>query len=345
MAPESVEIQCSNSQCRVVETGKCVEGLALDKCPHILKVAVGSQTAAAGPGVGSADAPPDIALAKSERLTVEEATAVMRAAPAKVIGIVGPTSSGKTSLIASLCDLFQRGQIENLQFARSRTLFAFEQACHHSRATSRRNSPQTEHTSLASGLGFYHLGIRKDEASNMLQLLLADRSGEDYRSVADDPANASEFVELRRADVITALVNGELLLDLKARHNVRQGIVMILQGLLNGAILSAHQRLAVVLTKLDTIRGAPAMDRERAERDFAGLVKQIETIFGSGVRDIHSFSIAASPATTVLPHGFGVPKLLQFWSEAVPRPFPSLIAPRSSRAMGRFGVTGIGRSL
>ena len=56
------------------------------------------------------DSTPDIALAKSERLNLEEASAVMRAAPTRVIGIIGPTSSGKTSMIASLCDLFQQGQ-------------------------------------------------------------------------------------------------------------------------------------------------------------------------------------------------------------------------------------------
>ena len=28
------EITCSNLECRVAETGKCVEGLELSACPH-----------------------------------------------------------------------------------------------------------------------------------------------------------------------------------------------------------------------------------------------------------------------------------------------------------------------
>jgi hypothetical protein len=128
-------------------------------------------------------------------------------------------------MIASLCDLFQQGKVGSLQFAGSRTLFAFEQACHHARAASRRTSPESEHTSLASGLGFYHLAMRKAASSNILHLLLADRSGEDYRSAADDPSISGEFVEIRRADTVAVLVNGELLLDLKARHNVRHEII------------------------------------------------------------------------------------------------------------------------
>jgi len=75
-------------------------------------------------------------------------------------------------------------------------------------AASRSNSLQTEHASLAGGLGFYHLAVRNSATSNVLHLLFADRSGEDYRAVADDPTVAPEFVEVRRADVITALVNG-----------------------------------------------------------------------------------------------------------------------------------------
>jgi GTPase SAR1 family protein len=168
VSTETDEIQCANAECRVSQTGKCVEGLALDKCPHLARAAAGAQVVVADDKTETVDPTPEIPLAKSERLMLEDASAVMRAAPTRVIGIIGPTSSGKTSLIASLCDLFQIGHVDDLKFARSRTLFAFEQGCHHARATSRRNIPQTEHTSLASGLGFYHLGVCRGEAANII---------------------------------------------------------------------------------------------------------------------------------------------------------------------------------
>jgi hypothetical protein len=101
----------------------------------------------------------------------------------------------------------------------------------------------------------------------------------------------------------------------------------------------------VVLTKLDIIQNAPTADRERAERDFEGLVKQIETIFAQAFREIRPFKIAASPATTALPHGFGVPELLEFWTEpfslssSTPTPIP-----KGARAMGRFGQADVGSS-
>lgn len=342
MSTESAEIQCANSECRVSQTGKCVEGFALDKCPHIARAGASAQPVADNK-IEAADSTPDISLAKSERLTLEEASAVMRAAPTRVIGIIGPTYSGKTSLIASLCDLFQLGRVGRFSFARSRTLFAFEQACHHARAVSRRNSPETEHTSLATGLGFYHLSVQHAAGLKTTHLLFADRSGEDYGSVADNPRVATTFAEVRRADVITILVNGELLLDQSARHNVRHEILMILQGLLNGGVLSRNQRLAVVLTKLDLIQSASTADRGRTERDFDSLVKHIELNFAGVFHEIRFFQIAAQPETDILGHGYGILELLTFWSEpSLPGPLEQSLMPRAARAMGRFGMVDSG---
>jgi hypothetical protein len=163
--------------------------------------------------------------------------------------------------------------------------------------------------------------------------------------VADDPSVASEFVEVRRAEVITALVNGERLLDLSARHNVRHEMVMILQGLLNGEVLSKNQRLALVLTKFDAIHSASSADRDRTERDFEALVTHIQTIFPDVFQEVRSFKIAASPASTALPHGFGVAELLQFWTEPVTAvSFAAAHIPKAARAMGRFGMFDSGRS-
>jgi Double-GTPase 2 len=332
-------ISCNNPECRVTETGKCVEGLTLDKCSHV----VGSASLADEASIGSSDDPlgaaptVDLQLPKAERLELSEASAILRAAPSRLIAIVGPTSSGKTSLIASLCNLFQKGPVGTLCFARSRTIFAFEQACHHARAASRRNTPQTEHTHLGSGVGFYHLGLMDD--GSFIQLMLADRPGEDYRSVADDPTNASEFVEIRRADSILVMVNGELLLDLTARHNARNDTLMILQGLKDGDVLSKSQRLAVVLTKLDIIQSAQPAEHDRALRDFDGIVNLIRARFGQVFHEILPFKIAASPATEILPYAYGSDELLKFWVEPQIAADPKLLPKtQSARAMGRYGM-------
>jgi len=335
---DATEIQCANSECRVVQTGKCVEGLALDKCPHILRSSSSPENAPPVAPEAFVPPTPDLDLPKAERLDPLAASAVMRAAQSRLVAIIGPTSSGKTSLIASLCNLFQKGPVENLFFARTRTIFAFEQACHHARAASRRATPQTEHTHRGSGVGLYHLGLKHD--GDFIQILLSDRPGEDYREVADDPTNASDFIEIKRADSIVMMVNGELLLDITARNNVRQDTLMILQGLKDGDVLSGSQKLAVVLTKLDVIHNAATTDHDRAQRDFDGLVNQVKARFGSVFHEVLPFRIAASPATTILPYAYGSDELLKFWIElrspSEPKLLPKL---HSARAMGRFGAT------
>lgn len=340
MPADTTALQCRNQECRVSETEKCVEGLALDKCPHF-----GHTPSTVAEPITSEENTAsavlyEVSLEKADRLDIQGASAVLRAAPTHLIAIIGPTSSGKTSLIASLCDLFQQGPVGDTNFARSRTFFAFEEACHHSRAASLRNVPQMEHTNLGSGVGFYHFTLRDSRAPELVNVLFADRSGEDYRSAADDPSNASDFVELKRANCITILVTGEHLLDVGRRHNVRQEIVMILQGIIDAGVTNPTQRVALVLTKLDLIRQTDDSARARVERDFDAIMRQVETLFGSLFTEIRSFKIAAAPATTILSHGYGVSDVLHYWiTPWSPAPGQRIQLPRAKRAMSRFGMS------
>jgi hypothetical protein len=267
---------------------------------------------------------------------------MLRAVETRVLAIIGPTLSGKTSLIASLYESFQKPGVRVFQFARSRTLIAFEQACHDARAASRRPEPETEHTPhtpLPSGVSFYHLGLRNGTTSRILNLLLADRTGEDYRSATDDPSVSSDFVEVKRADSLTLLVDGKLLLDRGARHNVRTEIELILQGLVDGEVISKTQRMSLVLTKLDLITRAPVEERQRTEHDFDALVEKVQRLFGGFFAEIRPLKVAASPKTNALPHGYGVPELLQFWtSPLVVISSADAPMPKPTRAMGRLTV-------
>lgn len=339
MADET-EIRCGNSECRASETGKCVEGLALDKCPHIIRSNEPSEGNILPENAPAKNPNTELQLPKAERLNVADASTLLRAAPSRLIAIVGPTSCGKTSLIASLSNLFQKGPVGNLRFARTRTMFAFEQACHHARAASLRHVPETEHTHRGSGVGFYHLGIQYD--GTYTQLLLSDRPGEDYREVADDPLNAADFVEVQRADSILMMVDGRTFLDLIERHNARQNTLMILQGLKDGDVFSGSQRLGVALTKLDIIKSASQIDHDRTHREFDGLVNLIEARFSDNFREILPFKIAASPATEILPYAYGSDELLQFWLEPQEASEPQILSKNdSARAMGRFGMADI----
>lgn len=322
---------CSNPDCRVSETGRCVEGHELDTCPYF------GQEAEEEAEVEPEDAEEErtgVRLPSSDALTTVEASAVLCACHARVVAIVGPTDSGKTSLIASVYDKFQEGPISDIEFSRSHTLHAFEHTCHDARMASRRGVPHTPRTPRGN-VRFYHLEVGLKCAGERLALLLADRAGEEYRAAADDISVAADFPEVLRSDTLTVLVDGGRLVDTGARHNLRSEVTMMMQGLCDGGGIRTGMRLALVLTKRDVVDASP--NRDRARQDFHSLMESMRRLFGNVLTDIQQFEVAASPKTETLPRGTGVPELLTFWlSTPKPRVTASANAPNSDRVFARL---------
>lgn len=324
---------CANPDCRVRESGRCVEGLDLQTCPHYGHEP-GELTDEVAEGDESTPAP-GVELPGAGTLSPAETSKLLRAGEARVIAIIGPSDAGKTSLIASLYDLFQEGPVLGIEYARSETLHAFEHTCHDARAASRRAVPHINRTPLGE-VRFYHLEVGGAQAGDRLTLALGDRAGEEYRAAADDASVAPSFPEVRRADSLAVLVDGRRLLDSGARHNLRSEIILILQALVDGGAVQSGQRLALVLTKIDELLGSE--HQARAERDFAALVADTRRILGLAFSIIEPFRIAASPKTNAVPRGTGVPELLSFWLERRPESRAAIATRRPSflRAFARL---------
>lgn len=323
-------IVCSNPDCRIAETGQCVEGLAREQCPRYGR----PPAPLASDDEGIASVPEGVPLAPGTRLAVADAPDVLRACESRVIAIVGARESGKTSLIASLYALFQDGPIGTRIFARSDTLLAFEEASHDARALSARNQTYVERTNRGT-FGFYHLCLCSPNLE-FTELLLGDRAGEEYIDTTNDVSDAQALHEIARADVVTMLVDGERLLNLEKRHNLRGELRMMLQAFKDGDALTGNQRLAMVLTKLDALRASP--DGERALNEFSAFVENMRSMFGNMFSAIEEFRIASWPdQDTKLRRGEGVPAVLEFWIE--PGKVGSVLqkpSPPASRAFDWF---------
>lgn len=306
--PAHLAAFCANSTCPVLETGKCLEGLEVGACPHFSRkegpVELGLSQSA---GIGSRAA---IELAAAGTLGSSEASRILRRGEARVVAIVGPTAAGKTSLIAGLYDLFQEGNVSGVYFARSETLHAFEQTCHDSRSASRRDTPLTTRTPRGD-VRFFHLALQRGPGHDGLQLVLSDRAGEEYRAALDDVSVTTAFVEIQRADSLALLIDGDRLLGLATRHNLQSEATLMIQALLDGGVVDASMRLAVVLTKFDL---AAASDQSaRVDRDFETLLAKLRSLFGGFFSEIEAFRVAASPQFESTPRGTGVPALLDYW--------------------------------
>ncbi|WP_156818837.1 TRAFAC clade GTPase domain-containing protein [Sphingomonas sp. Mn802worker] len=252
-----------------------------------------------------------ISLASGEALDTMNAAALQRRLLSRVVGLVGPNNAGKTSLIASVYDLLQEGPVGDIGFAGSTTLIGFEKVCHDARAASRRGLPHMERTIVGAEATFFHLDL-KAEGQDVVSLFLGDRSGEDYLGAADDVARADDFIELRRADTVTLLVNGEHLTGTEHRHEVRAVSPQLIEALVEGGAIREHCRLAVVLTKNDVVVGTT--NAERTRRDFAEIVATIAERHSSHLSEVKPFVIAASPkSVSGLKRGDGVDNLLRYW--------------------------------
>lgn len=331
-------ICCGNPACRVADSGKCIEGLETATCPNYGKTPGSlpdiSQEEEQAPAAVTA-----IVFSTAQKLTVPEAVGLLRKRQSRVIAIIGPHDAGKTSLIASIHDLFQEGPIGDFEFAASSTLHAFEAASHDLRMESGRESPDTQRTQRG-GVGFYHIDVGHSDTQECISLLLGDRAGEEYLEAADDIDMVQDLEEIRRADVITLLADGQRLLDAGARHNVIAQIERILQALQGAGIISSRQRLALVMTKLNSVKDSEnTKDAERAFRDFNKLEENVKVRYASVFESINSFKVAASPKSATVSSGTGISELLSCW--LLPRHCQSVavsvpIVP--ARAIGRFTV-------
>ena len=330
---DDANVVCANLDCRVAETGKCVEGFEVAACPHFGQTPSKVTKDETTPAISKASEE-SVRLPSATTLTIADAARLLRAGDARIIAIIGPRDAGKTSLIASLYDLFQEGPVSGVEFARSRTLHTFEQTCHDARAASRRNVPHTNRTPLGE-VRFYHLDLGGGPAGESLALAVGDRAGEEYLNATDDTTLVSGFPEVWRADSLTLLVDGSRLVDNGGRHNLRSESTMIVQSLVDGDAVQPGQRLAVVLTKIDLVQASPRY--ARAESDFANLLSSLEQLFGHIFSTIEPFKIAASPKTDAVPRSTGVPGLLTFWLErAVVTPTAPPSKPSFERAFARL---------
>jgi hypothetical protein len=291
-----------------------LEGLSLDKCPTF-----GRKPTAAEQIVREAEDQPAerlVSLRSGTQLQIGDASDLLGHNHARLIAILGPREAGKTSLIASVFDLFQESPVEEFSFAGSKTLHAFELACHDSRTASRRTIP-VQHRTGHGDVKFYHLDIATKSEPERFTLLLADRAGEDYRTAADDLSQAGPFPEVVRADTVTILMDGGRLLDNATRHNTRNETKLMIRALAEGNFLQRTPHVIFALTKLDLVQTSNLKDRVFS--DFDNVVEGARPILAPHVESIDAIHIAAAPSNADTARGTGVADLIRSWSRPIER--------------------------
>lgn len=291
-----ITLKCVNEKCSFEKDGVCAEGVGIEECTNVIDF---SEIELIKPD-------DDVENTQSEKielhpnkkkligqspLTLEQAESKLKSQLGKVISFVGPIGVGKTTLISSLYDMFNTCNELPVRFGGSDTLYAFERLCHHSRITSKSTQTNTPRTSVSEGVSFYHLAV-KDENDKKIELLLADRAGEDYTQIVNNIKAEVTCEEIKRSDIVFFLADASLLGSLETRHQTRRSTIKLIKAIFEKGALGRNTKICLLLTKNDLITGQDA--QELLKNEANKIKNEVNNLLYS---ELTILPVAARPST------------------------------------------------
>lgn len=334
----SAELQCAQPGCLVSANGKCLEGFTpVESCPHLT---VNNEVTSQATSANQTSSIAITEIPSGEAFTEEGADNITKQFETKVVIIAGPPDSGKTTIITSLYEEFQGGPYSGYIFAGSSSLIGFERRCHEGRKASGNNKPDTVRTASQSTIHFLHLRLARlhTESFHIQNLLLADIPGETFKAIRDSSDAVNSLHILKRADSITLLLDGALLINRKNRHNATSDSRMILRAILQENALANFCKIDIVFSKWDLIQDSTFRE------EIIDYINAVKNEFTEIIAQKHPFEfheIAARPTKPSIPFALGIPVLLRSWMESpATRSHAMIFLPQikfSSREVMRFG--------
>lgn len=272
-----------------------------------------------------------IILPSGEALTSIETGEIAAQARPRVIMLAGAQRSGKTTLLASLFQCFQRGPFAKYLFSDSRTLKGFERRCWPSRTASMGRKADTDRTKFGTQ-NYLHLKVRKKRAATPVDLIFCDLSGEIFERAVNSTEACAEIEELSRIDHLALLVDGNKLRRIDLRAGAHRDARLLLRSLLDSKALSPAIPVEIVFSKIDLFGETPSKAEDKdlyaSLEDTELFLKQIKKNISREfsdmkikVRFIETVARADNPKYNL---GQGLEKLLPYWAEEVPPPQPVL---------------------
>ncbi len=258
------------------------------------------------------------------------------AAPTRVIVIAGPARSGKTTLVASLYELFHAGPLSGFLFAGSRTLVGFERRCYLSRRASGRDTPETERTSHAAADVLLHLSVRGHDKVGRQDVLFTDIYGEAVRPAADSTDEVEQLTVLTRADHVAILVDGEKLASPAHRQEPYSQADALLASALEVGMLGPTSQVQLLVTKADALGDPNSAHRTFVKAKWTWL----DARYRPRLATFEQFEVAARPAANspLLP-GHGLDNVFSLWASC-PRPAEAGRRPNPPIDLGPFNRFG-----
>ena len=228
----------------------------------------------------------------------------------RMIVLVGPVASGKTTMETSLYQLFQNSPVNDFCFAGSYSLQGFEQRAFYTRIKSKGNEPTTQRTSLEDNQAFLHIRLWNRNNNVISNLVLADISGEAFTNhigQVDEAKISFPFIE--RADYVVGIIDGEKLCNKKTRNSIVSETIEMIRTFWDAELITDGCVLQIVFSKFDLFSKVENHDLI-LEKIKQQIVARLSELF----MDIEYYNVAAMPSTIdEFSVGYGLEDLLQGW--------------------------------
>lgn len=256
-----------------------------------------------------------INMLSGEALSIQDTYSVMAKEKTRLIIVIGPSESGKTTLETALYQMFQSGQLENYYFAGSKTLQGYEERAFLTRTNSGRTKPDTPRTSTGVQEQFLHIKVYNVEEETYYNLLFADIAGEDYSNcIANSDEMKKQFPYFKNADFFVALLDGKQIKDKVKRYSIPENLKQMFRTVVDSDLCKTESILQIVTSKYDLIDDDNEENKEEILRYLTQNETSLKRYFAKYFSIVEFVNIAAMPYVKgKYQCGYGVDVLLETW--------------------------------
>jgi len=155
-------------------------------------------------------------------------------------------------------------------------------------------------------MSYLHLAVRnRNLLSTTKHLLFADVSGETYREAKDRDEDMRALTVFKRASQVFFVIDGDLLLNVVERHNVKRDAIKLINRALQENMISKNQGINLLITKADKVDNFESGDKQI--KDF--FINEMQTQF-PGLFD-NIIMVASRSNNPKIPWGTGIDKFLE----------------------------------
>lgn len=323
---------CEQKLCPIKSTGVCLDAFSdVERCPHVKILSIKETPNIQQEHNDGGTTEVEQSFYTGDEIYEDKLDSITHLYSTKLVLLIGDSEAGKTTLLASLFDKFQKGPCAGYNFAGSRTQLGFEKRCFLARWTgSGKKIPDTERTKSLI-MHYLHLAIRNQKGAAPIEhLIFTDVSGEQFRIIRDFESEMRKFNVIKRADHIFYLVNGEQLVDLNLRQKTKINTIKLVERAIECGMLNGCTPFDIVITKFDRIQG-------QLESINSFFVSDLKSKFPDHIK---GFLYVASRSTDGgIGAGTGIDELLGKILNTKKEDKPTLVQNTSNREFQRFKVS------